>query len=211
MKPVPALTVCILAALTMATASAETRLVTDAEQASFHAHYQQQFPGLAPAKPVFTVTRTNPKAPWTISATVDSTPQRGVRALCRMKRSDFSFDGRWSGAVKARPYAWLERPGCTKIPYAIELLQQMPDTEVASLLEHQTEMMFTARILLGGNTSCASQRAYRFVLHQLDVGTVGSNPEVLAGLVFKSDHATFATVWVKRTGLDYNAWNVSCR
>ena len=222
MNPAPAISACILTSMAMLLAPGaravpaqvpappQARAVTAAEMTSFHAYYQQRFPGLAPAKPVFRITRPGPNSAWTIFATVDSQPQRGLRALCRMNRTDFSFAGRWSSALTTRPHAWLERPACTKRAQAIELLQQMPDIDAVSLLERQTVLLQSARILLGGNTGCASQRAFQFALHQLDVGRAGPNPEVMAGLVFKSDHNTLATVWAKRNGLDYIAWNVSC-
>lgn len=195
---------------TPALAAPETRPPTDAELASFHAHYRQQFPSTPPAKPVFSITRESAKGAWMMTATLDSTPTRGLRALCRMNRTDFRYTGKWSAGDKPRPYAWLEHRGCTATARAVEMAQQLPDTEVAALLEQHLALLQSARILLGGNTACASQRSYKFALAQITVGSAGPSPEVLAGLVFKSDHATLATVWARRNGAGYNAWNVSC-
>jgi hypothetical protein len=210
MKSALILTALVSATAGQAMAAPETRPPTDAELASFHAHYQQQFPNTRPAKPVFNITREGAKGAWTITASVDSAPTRGLGALCRMNRSDFRYAGRWSGGDKARPYAWLEHRGCTMTARAVEMVQQLPDTEVARLLEQHLALLQSARILLGGTTACASQRSFRFTLAQIEVGSAGPSPEVLAGLVFRSDHDTVAKVWARRSGADYNAWNVSC-
>jgi len=210
MKSVLILTALAGAAAGQAMAAPETRPPTDAELASFQAHYQQQFPRRPPAKPVFSITREAAKSAWTLTATVDSPPTRGLRALCRMTRTDFRYAGQWRASDKARPYAWLEHRGCTATARAVEMVQQMPDTEAAGLLEHHLALLQSARILLAGNTACASQRSFKFTLAQIEVGTAGPSAEVLAGLVFKSDHNTVAKVWARRSGADYNAWNVSC-
>jgi hypothetical protein len=202
-----------LALASHAASAAESRLVTEAEEKAFTSFYQQQFPKAPPPKPVFTATRDNPAQPWSIAATVDSPPQRGLGALCRLARAHFNYaaaNRRWSAGRPPRPYAWMERAGCRNTHQAVEMLDQLPDSDVLGLLEHRFELMQAARILLGGNSACAIQRAYRFNLAQIKVGTAGPSPEILAGLVFKSDHNTFATVWARRSGADYSAWNVSC-
>ncbi len=198
------------AATAASTTTALTRVATDAEVSSFASYYRQQFPGAHPGKPVFNIARSDPKASWTINATLDSHPQRGLKALCRMSRADFSYTGRWSASGKPRPYAWIERSGCKNLHQAVELLVPMPDTDVLGLLESRYALLNSARILLAGNSACASQRSFRFAPAQLTVGTAGPSPENLAGLVYKSDHGTFATVWARRNGDQYSAWNVSC-
>lgn len=194
----------------LAVAAPETRPITDAEAKAFASYYQQQWPGAHPGKPVFSASRDDPKKPWTVGATLDSHPQRGLQALCRMQRSHFSYAGRWSASGKPRLYAWIERSGCKNVNQAVELLAQLPDSEVLGLLENRFALLQNARILLAGNSACASQRSYRFAPAQITVGSAGPSPEVMAGLVFKSDHGTAATVWVRRSGADYSAWNVSC-
>lgn len=195
---------------TPARAEPETRPISDAEVKAFASYYQQQFHGMHPGQPVFTVSRESPKAPWIIRATLASHPQRGLRALCRMNRADFTYAGRWSASGKVRPYAWIERSGCKNVHQAVEIVQQMPDTEVLGLLENRFALLQSARLLLAGNSACASQRSFRFAPVQITTGSAGPSPEVMAGLVFKSDHGTLATVWVRRTGAAYGAWNVSC-
>jgi hypothetical protein len=210
MKSAPILAALLAMATVPAMAAPETRSPTDAETTSLNSYYRQQYPSHRLAKPVFSITRDSPKSAWTISATSQSAPQRGLRSLCRMNRTDFHYAGRWSAGDTARQFVWLEWPGCTATARAVELLQPMPDTDVIGLLERQTALLHSARILLGGNSACASQRSYRFALARITVGTSGPSPEVLAGLVFKSDHDTLATVWAKRNGLEYTPWNVSC-
>lgn len=205
-----------LAALTLAAAASpisaaapETRAPSEAELKSFNEFYQQQQPAPLPAKPVFTISRPDPKAKWTLAASVDTPPQRGLRLLCRMTRSEFSYAGRWMAGATLQ-MAWLQRGACSVPAQAVELKHQMPDTELIALMEHQASLLQSARIMLGGNTTCASQRSYRYALTAIDIGKAGPSPELLAGLVFTSDHNTQATVWARRSGPDYSAWNVSC-
>lgn len=191
-------------------AAPDTRAPSAAELASFHSYYQQQFPAAPAARPVFTITRENDKGAWTIIATVASTPQAGAGRLCRMTRGDFRYSGQWRAEAQ-RAYAWMERPLCKDTARAVEMLHPMPDSDVSALMANRMALLHSARILLGGNTACASQRSFKFELARIDVGTAGPSPELLAGLVYRSDHGTYATVWVRRSGLEYSAWNVSCK
>ncbi len=109
-----------------------------------------------------------------------------------------------------RSYVWIEHAGCVNKASAVELLVPIPDADLLALLERQAALLERGRILLSGNTACAVRRAYRFALDKITVGSAGPNPEVMAGLIYKSDHGTFATIWIKRSGLEYTAWNVSC-
>lgn len=197
------------AAASPATAAPGTRAPSAAELASFHSYYRQQFPASPAARPVFTITRVNDKSAWTIVATVDSAPQAGAGRLCRMTRSDFRYSGQWR-AAPPRALAWMERPLCQDSGRAVEMLHPMPDTDVNALIANRMALLHGARILLGGNTACASQRSFKFTLAKIDVGSAGPSPELMAGLVFRSDHGTYATVWARRSGLAYSAWNVSC-
>lgn len=199
-----------LALLCAPAAGAETRPASAHELLSFHAYYQQQFPDNHGNQPTFSITRASAADPWALSAFVDSQPRRGLRALCRMQRIDFSHAGQWRAAERQRQFAWLDPAGCRTPPRPVELLHPMPDADVLGLLEHQHAVLKSARLLFGGNTACARQRAYHFALARIDIGTSGSSSEVLAGLVYRSDRDTTATVWVRRSGLDYDAWNVSC-
>lgn len=210
MKPALILAALACAAACPALAAPATRAPTAAELASFHSYYQQQFPTGPAARPVFTITRADEKSAWTIVATVESTPQAGAGRLCRITRSDFRYSGQWR-AEAVRAFAWMERPACKDTGRAVEMLHPMPDTDVNALILNRMALLQSARILLGGNTACASQRAFKFELAKIDVGSAGASAELLAGLVYKSDHGTYATVWARRSGLEYSAWNVSCK
>jgi hypothetical protein len=194
----------------LAAAAPQTRAASDAEVKAFASYYQQQFPGLAPGKPVFTASRAEPKSAWTLAATVDTPPQRGVHVLCRMDRREFSYAGRWSASGAPRQFAWIDRAGCGAPARPVEMRQQLPDVELGALLEHQGALLQSARLLFSGNTGCARQRSYRFALTAVEIGSAGPSPELLVGLVFTSDHDTVAKVWARRNGLDYAVWNVSC-
>ena len=195
---------CALAAQT------ESRAVSEPERKAFFDFYRALRPDDHGEQPVFAVSRAGPSAPWTIAAHVDSPPARGLRSLCRMQRSVFRHEGRWQEDGAARQYAWLDKSACRAPAQPIRLLFPMPDADVLGLLENQHALLKGARLLFGGNTFCARQRAYNFTLSAIDIGTSGSSSEVLAGLQFKDDRQGSATVWVRRTGLAYDAWNVSC-
>jgi hypothetical protein len=209
-RAAPFIVIACLASLLCVPAAAETRVPSELELKAFHTYYQRQFPDNHANQPTFSITRVNAADPWDVSAYVDSQPQRGLRALCRMQRIDFKLDGRWAAAERQRQYVWLDQKQCRAPARPVELKYPMPDADVLGLLERQHALLKSARLLFGGNTACARQRALNFSLARIDVGTSGSSSEVLAGLEFESDRNTSATVWVRRSGLDYNAWNVSC-
>jgi len=206
----PLIAFTCLALLCTRAAGAETRAASEQELKAFHTYYQQRFPDNHANQPTFSITRASAAAPWEVSAIVDSQPRRGLRSLCRMQRIDFTFDGRWSSAERQRQFVWLDPKQCSAPVRPVELKYPMPDADVLGLLEHQHGLLKSARLLFGGNTACARQRAYNFSLAAIDIGTSGSSSEVLAGLVFRSDRNTDATVWVRRGGLAYDAWNVNC-
>lgn len=197
-------------AIAAAAPAPQTRAPSAAELASFDSYYQQRYPGNPVAKPVFSITRARPNGPWSIVATVDSVAQASSGRLCRMTRNVARYSGKWT-ADAARAYAWMERPACVNPARAVEMLHPMPDVDVSALLANSQALLRNARILLAGNTGCASGRSFNFALAKIDVGTAGAGTDMLAGLVFNSDHDTEATVWVRRSGLEYRAWNVSCK
>jgi hypothetical protein len=185
------------------------RPVNDAERKSFYVFYQKTFPDDHSDAPSFTI-RSAEGGKEIIAAVVDSPPERGLRSLCRMQRREFEFEGSWTVGSVPRQFVWLDPKGCSKPSRPVRLAYPMPDADVAGLLEHEREVLKSARLLFGGNSQCASRRALNFSLTGIEIGTAGSSPEVLAGLAFTSDRRTNATVWVRRSGLDYNAWAVSC-
>lgn len=199
----------VLCVATASKASPAPRPVSEAERKSFFDFYQNKFPDDHGQQPVFELQPQAAGEP-VIYAFVDSPPKRGLRALCRMERRIFENKGKWTVDERARQFVWLDAKGCTTPARPIELQYPMPDADVAGLLEHEREVLKSARLLFGGNSQCARQRALNFTLARIEIGTSGSSTEVLAGLSFKSDRGTSATVWVRRSGLDYNAWNVNC-
>ncbi|SHH06825.1 hypothetical protein [Massilia sp. CF038] len=185
------------------------RALSETERKTFYDFYQKAFPDDHSDQPVFTVGRAD-GGKETVLAVADSPPRRGLRSLCRMQRRSFAYNGTWAVSESARQLVWLDAKGCSKSARPVRLVYPMPDADVVGLLEHEREVLKSARLLFGGNSQCASRRALNFSLDSIDIGTAGSSSEVLAGLVFKSDRSSSATVWVRRSGLDYNAWTVTC-
>ncbi len=208
----------LLALFGLATAGAQSppqsRAVSEAERAAFHAYYQKRFPNEHADAPRFLVERKEGADSWNLSAQVDRAPQRGYRQLCRMRRVDFLYFNEaraWSAAEGTRQYVWLNpAAGCAQAGAPVELKVRMPDTEVVSVLAQQENLLASARLLMAGNSACASQRSYRFALAAIDVGASGSGVEEMVALTYASDRATRATVWARRGGAEYSPWNVSC-
>lgn len=211
---------CLLARLALlalpaaAHAAPQTRPVAAAELAAFHAYYQKRFPDDHAAQPRFVIERASAAAPWNVAAVVDSAPRRGYRQLCRMRRIDFAYANEavtWNAAEPARQFVWLNpAAGCAVLGQPVELVQRMPDTELAGVLGQQAQILASARLLMAGNTACARQRSHPFVLNAVDVGASGSGAEEMLALLYRSDRAGKLTVWARRTGAEYSAWNVSC-
>lgn len=166
---------------------------------------------LALAFPIVAAAETPVPADTQRQAFVETPPRRGLRTLCRMSGAEAERGARRNGEGRARHFVWLDAARCSAPARAVELLQQMPDSDVVGLLENQGRLLASARLLFAGNTSCARQRSFNYSLSQIDMGAVGSSSEVMAALVYKSDRNTMAKVWVKRSGLEYTAWNVSCQ
>ncbi|QYF93790.1 hypothetical protein KY495_00675 [Massilia sp. PAMC28688] len=199
-----------LYALALPACALETRAATDAERAAFADFYRSRFPGAKAPGPVFTIERGGPGQPWRLTARVDAQARRAARGLCRMERMRFVFGSEWA---MERPIglAWFHPVACAAAPpQHILILQSMPDTDVTALAAHAPAVLKRARLLFAGNTSCAVQRSLPFRLHAIDVGAPVSGGEEMAELIFRSDRHTSATVWVRRSGLAYDPWNVSC-
>jgi hypothetical protein len=196
---------------------APTRAPTEAELKAFHAYYQKRFPDDHSAQPAFAFTRADADAPWQLTATVSLAPRRGARLLCRMQRIDFSYapaSGQWNAADTMRQFVWLDRAsGCALPARPVALLQRMPDTELAAVLAQQANLLEKARLLLAGNSACARHRSLPFALHAIDVSASGSSGEEMVALTYRSVSGgdTDATIWARRSGADYDAWNAACR
>ncbi len=130
--------------------------------------------------------------------TLDQTnARRTLGALCRLQ----TLEGH---------YAWLGRPNCQAPASAVRIEQRLPDTELISALEQHGKVLLQARLLFAGNTSCASQRAFRFTLASMGVSAAGRQSEEMVEWGFESDRKTTAKVWARKNGAGYDVWYVAC-
>lgn len=189
----------------------QTRPATEAEASEFGAWYASTHPQAGAVLPRVDVRRFNGKDEWRVmGASVDSPARRGQRALCIVERTLFVNAKGWKQEGDARQLAWLEAKGCSGKGGAIEVLKRLPESDIVELLERQGSLLSSARLLFAGNTHCARQRANTFVLKAIDLGAAVEGTEEMAGLRYLNDRGGSATIWVRRSGLDYTAWNVSC-
>ena len=124
-------------------------------------------------------------------------PRRGARTLCIDARDGVQ-------------HAWLQTGACTDTARAIPVRNRLPESDIIELLEQQAKLLAGARLLFAGNTECARLRARPFRLAAIDVGAAVPGGETMAGMVFAGEHGA-ATVWARRSGIEYAAWNVSCQ
>ena len=174
--------------------------VAEAQKSSFHSFYRATFPDDHAAQPVFSAA----------GAHVDSTPRRGLRTLCRMTRTRFSFDKQWSVMPQRTEFVWLQKGACSAPARAPVLLGRMPDTELISVLEQPPTVLARARLLMAGNSACARARSFNFALASIGVGTSGKEAEEMVALGYASDRSSAVTIWIRRSGAEYDAWNVAC-
>lgn len=174
--------------------------VPEAQKSSFHAFYRATFPDDHAAQPVFSAA----------GAHVDSTPRRGLRTLCRMTRIGFGFDKQWSVLPQQTEFVWLQKGACRAPASAVTLQTRMPDTELISVLEQHPKVLARARLLMAGNSACASARSFNFGLASIGVGRSGKETEEMVELGYVSDRRTAVKIWIRRSGAEYDAWNVAC-
>ncbi len=124
-------------------------------------------------------------------------PRRSIRSLCVDERG-------------TQQHVWLQARGCNEPSRGVPVQSRLPDSDLVELLEQQAKVLAAARLLFAGNTQCARLRARSFTLAAIVVGAAVEGGETMAGLVFRGEHGS-ATVWTRRSGLDYAAWNVSCQ
>lgn len=200
-----------------AAAVADVRPASDQESVSLIVYYQQHYPRVALANSSFDITRPHGSRKWAVAATVETAPYRGEAGLCKMNTMQFRYDAsrpeqqRWEDKGESEQFVWLgTRGACVKPAEPVRLIQRMLDPDAYLLLSQQTVLLARARLLFAGNTSCAPSRAYNFRLAGLDVSSpvLGASP--MYTLVFQSDRATTARVWVRKNGQELTAWNVAC-
>lgn len=196
-------------------AGAAEAVAIDAQQrASLLAFYAQQYPGEAAARTVFESVPVVGGRGREVVGSVEAPPYRGHGALCRTQRTKFILHGegkqaRWQEAGMEY-YAWLDRGTCRPVAEPVRMLQRIPDTELEGVLLYQKPLLARARLLMAGNTACAPLRALNFVLAAVDVGAAAPRAEERYAMVFKSDRDSYARIWLRKSGAQYDAWNVTC-
>jgi hypothetical protein len=188
-----------------AQAGQEIRSPNEGELQSFAAYYQAP-PG-AVASPVFEIRRGGTAHGWRIEAWTEDKPQRGAWSLCLARRHGHAYDGKaWRPTGEVRRYAWLDRASdCGVSPQRVQLLHELGDRDIVTVLEGQAAVLQGARLLFGGNTQCAPHRARPHALVGLDMGKDG-----LLLLNYRSDRDTDAQVAVRKRGRELTPWNVKC-
>lgn len=206
-----ALLACGVSASAAERAVPQVRAATVEERQSFAQFYAGR---PAAARTLFEVTRDASGRGWTVSATTEAPPHRGQGALCRTHRSSFVLKGagkqaRWEESGLAY-YAWLDRGACRPVAEPVRLLQRVPDAELEGVLLYQKPLLARARLLMAGNTECAPLRALNFSLAAVDVGASRPQAQEQYALVFRSDRNSYARIWLRRSGQQYDAWTVTC-
>lgn len=206
----------------------EQREPTAAERTSFDEFFaarnasQPQRPwGAAPLfAPAFDIERQRGK-PWRVIARVDSAPApvQSAPELCRQIRSSFVYDAarptgqRWSDSAEAPQwYVWLAQPNvpCQPARYTVLMDPALPAADAVALLRQHRELLTRARLLFAGNSQCARQRALTFRLAAMEPAAALTGATAMFDLVFESDRDTVARVAVRKSRVEYAAWNVSC-
>ena len=209
-----ALLTCCLHAGAVERAAPQTRAPTAEEQKSFDEFYSQAHPGDKAARTLFDVRRAAGSRGWTVSAAAEAAPHRGQGALCRTHRTSYMLNGtgrqaKWE-ETGVEYYAWLDRGACRPVAEPVRLLQRVPDAELEGVLLYQKPLLARARLLMAGNTECAPLRALNFTLAGVDVGASRPKAEEQYALVFRSDRNSYARIWLRKSGKQYDAWTVTC-
>lgn len=204
-KAVLALMACLACAHAAATSPAAPGPASAAQHAAFDTWYASADQGPPPSSR--TVQTTGAGSGLVAQATGPA--RRGARSLCVAYRRDFVFDDAWRAAGQAVQMAWLDKAGCTARERAVVSAHPMPETDLLELLERSAGLLASARLLFAGNTECARLRAYPFALKAIGVSAPVKGGETMASLEYSAAQGR-ATVWVRRSGLEYTAWNVAC-
>ncbi|MGK5077787.1 hypothetical protein [Janthinobacterium sp. HLX7-2] len=203
-----------VAAVCLSAGAADGGAVDAQQRASLLAFYAQQYPGEAAARTVFDSVPVVGGRGREVVGSVEAPPYRGHGALCRTQRTKFVLQGsgkqaRWQEAGMEY-FAWLDRGTCRPVAEPVRMLQRIPDTQLEDVLLYQKPLLARARLLMAGNTACAPLRALNFALAAVDVGAATPRTEERYALVFKSDRDSYARVWLRKSGAQYDAWNVTC-
>jgi len=144
---------------------------------------------------------------WRLSAHEDAPAVRAVLPLCRVQRTVFERTRKvWS--ERTETWLWVHHaPQCGPAPAsAVQVRSELPELDILRLIQAQSDLLQSARLLMAGNTSCAPTRSRNFRLIALDKAKDG-----LPTLVFESDIGTEAAIAVRKSRADLTAWNVNCQ
>jgi len=184
------------------------RAPTAAEQKAFDAWYRarnQSASAASSAAPQLATRRDGKR--WRLSAHEDAPAVRAVLPLCRVQRTVFERTKKvW--AEHTETWLWVHHaPQCGPAPAsAVQVRSELPELDILRLMQAQTGLLQSARLLMAGNTSCAPTRSRNFRLIALDKAKDG-----LPALIFESDIGTEAAISVRKSRADLTAWNVSCQ
>lgn len=193
-----------------ASAGAADAVVDAQQRASLLAFYAQQYPGEPATRTVFESVPVVGGRGSEVVGSVEAPPYRGHGALCRTQRTKFVLHGTSWQEAGIEYYAWLDRGTCRAVAEPVRMLQRVPDAELEGVLLYQKPLLARARLLMAGNTACAPLRALPFALAAVDVGAAAPRAEERYALVFKSDRDSYARIWLRKSGGQYDAWNVTC-
>lgn len=205
-KAVLALAACLACGHAAGIAPPALVPATEADSARFDAWYASAYPD-QPAVSRMVRSRSDGVP---VDATVVGQVRRAARALCVAQQRRFVYESGWKLVQPGLQVAWLEKAGCTAHERGVPTDFPMPETDLLELLERSERLLASARLLFAGNTECARLRAYPFALAGIGVSAPVRGGETMARLVFLGRQG-MATVWVRRSGLEYTAWNVACR
>lgn len=203
----------LLAALLAASAGhawaqSQHRPANEGEIKSFEAWYSGRKGGEV-RKPSFEIQRSDGARDWTVSAWVERAPQRAAWRLCHARRDGYLYDAklqRWSESGESRNYVWLDRSSdCGVSPQRVHLKHALGDRDIVTVLEQQSELLTSARLLFAGNTQCAPQRAHKFELTAIDV-----LPDQYYRLSYVSDRGGRADITVRKRARELTAWAARC-
>ena len=163
------------------------------------------------AEPQFRITRAPSARRWHVRASLAGRPKAGWKQVCHQRRAEYEFGPRgWHRLPQPSVWVWLGAPRCAVPAAPVQLRAPLPDTEILPLLERQRALGERMRVLMVGNSECASQRGLGFALRALDVSNPAGGAELMPMLTYGSSTGTEARLYVRRNGANFDPWTVSC-
>jgi len=210
-----ALALAVAAAAWAATAPDAAALpageATAAQRMSFDVFYGTQHPG---ASYQASFARD---ADGTLVAAADGPAVRGAWKLCTAERRSYRqaaapASARWQAAGPPHKLVWLDGAGdCGTDAAKVALTTPLGERDIVTVLEREADVVRHARLLLAGNTRCASQRAHAFVLTAIGPAAEAARPgERMLRLSYRSDRGGTAHITIRKRARQLDAWNVHC-